>query len=178
MRSVSYDRPVYCLLVYVVSVVPTGPAASSSITPWTVYAHVHLRIVLSYRSTVPLRGDGLGIAIRRTMRLPTATRREIAQFRGRRAVRPLQPAVLQAKGASLLLRGTRGDHLRTEHRGPAIKWCKSCPARQARDQLRSASPKETLCLSFLFFSGELISRILRRICEQRANHDHSCLAAI
>lgn len=118
---------------------------SSSITPWTVNAHVHLRIDRLYHTTVPLRGDGLGIAIRRTLWLPTKARCEIAQFRGRRAVRPLQPAILQEKGAPLLLRGTRGNHLHTEHRDPAIKWCKSCPARRARDQPRSASPKTTFC---------------------------------
>lgn len=95
----------------------------------------------SFNTTVSLRRDGLGIAIRRPLRLPAEARCEIAQFRGRRAVRPLQPALLQEKDAPLLLR-TRGDDLHTEHRDPAIKWCKSCPTRRACDQfLQSASSR-------------------------------------
>ena len=39
--QVSYDRFVYCLLVYVVPVV-SASAASSTITPWTVNTHMHL----------------------------------------------------------------------------------------------------------------------------------------
>lgn len=95
------------------------------------------------RSTVSLRRDGLGIAICHPLRLPAEARCEIAQFRGRprRAVRPLQPALFQEKDAPLLLR-TRGDNLHTEHRDPAIKWCKSCPTWRARDQiLQSASSR-------------------------------------
>lgn len=104
----------------------------------------HRRLLLGpsfNRSTVSLRRDGLGIAIRRPLRLPAETCCEIAQFRGRRTVRPLQSALLQKKDAPLLLR-TRGDDLHTEHRNPAIKWCKSCPTRRARDQvLQSASSR-------------------------------------
>ena len=58
-----------------------------------------------------------------------------AQFRRRGALRPLQPAS-QQKEKAVLFDWPRGDHLHTEHRDTAVKWCKSCPSRRARDHSR------------------------------------------
>lgn len=123
---------VCCTLVVVPGCSPRGlhlgwPLRKST-RVWVVPASNRNHVRFIAQTTVPVRGDGLGIAIRRTLRLPAEARREIAQFRGRGSVRPLQPAFLQEKDAPLL-DGKRGDHLHTEHRDPAIKWCKSCPAR-------------------------------------------------
>lgn len=81
---------------------------------------------------VPVRRDGLGIAVRHAVRLAAKTSREGAQFRRRGAVRPLQPACHEEENAILFHRPRR-DHLHTEHRDTTVKWCKSCPSRRALD---------------------------------------------
>lgn len=120
--------------------------ASSTITPWMVNARAPSAHRPSFnRSTVSLRRDGLGIAIRRPLRFPAEARCEIAQFRGRRILWPLQSALLQEKNAPLLLR-TRGDNLHTKYGDPAIKWCKSCPTWRARDQILQSASSRILIL--------------------------------
>lgn len=93
---------------------------------------------------VPVRRDGLGIAVRHAVRLAAKTSREGAQFRRRGAVRPLQPACHEEENAILFHRPRR-DHLHTKHRDTTVKWCKSCPSRRALDDGLSSN-------SSIFFS--------------------------
>ena len=101
-------------------------------------------------TAVPVRRDGLGIAVRHAVRLAAETSREGAQFRRRGALRPLQPACHQEENA-ILLDWPRGDHLHSEHRDTTVKWCKSCPSRRARDD--GLSFNFPLSLSFSSFNS-------------------------
>lgn len=110
---------------------------------------------------VPVRRDGLGIAVRHAVRLAAKTSREGAQFRRRGAVRPLQPACHEEENAILFHRPRR-DHLHTEHRDTTVKWCKSCPSRRALDDGLS-SDSSPFPLPFLH-SYFLFSLLFRMAC--------------
>lgn len=118
----------------------------------TTHTHIHTRTHTKSWMAVPVRRDGLGIAVRHAVRLAAKTSREGAQFRRRGAVRPLQPARHEEENAILFHRPRR-DHLHTEHRDTTVKWCKSCPSRRALDD----GPSSNSFIFFLTFSI-LISR--------------------
>lgn len=99
------------------------------------YEKPHTWIGCARCSAVLMRRDGLGIAVRGSLWLATKASGKSAQFRRRGALRPLQPAS-QQKEKAVLFDWPRGDHLHTEHRDTAVKWCKSCPSRRARDHSR------------------------------------------
>lgn len=106
-------------------------------------------------TAVPVRRDGLGIAVRRAVRLAAEASREGAQFRRRGAVRPLQPACHQEENAILFNRPRR-NYLHSEHRDTTVKWCKSCPSRRARDDgLSSNFPFSLFPYPIVIWKGSL-----------------------
>lgn len=117
-------------------------------------------------TAVPVRRDGLGIAVRHAVRLAAEASREGAQFRRRGALRPLQPACHQEENA-ILLDWPRGDHLHSEHRDTTVKWCKSCPSRRACDDGLSFN-FPPLFLSFSSFNSFVITNSLAEFSIKRA----------
>lgn len=118
---------------------------------------------------VPVRRDGLGIAVRHAVRLAAKTSREGAQFRRRGAVRPLQPACHEEENAILFHRPRR-DHLHTKHRDTTVKWCKSCPSRRALDDGLSSNSSIFFSISPSFPFSIVVSNGVSRVQNVEKNY--------